>query len=88
MHPLQERKNELNEAAFHLAGAEIPDQANPLVMPLVLGVAEDREEHQAFDVDIGPPGASDHVLELGDLDLLAMPIERMHDDRRRRERGR
>ena len=49
-----------------------------LLAPVLL---ENRKESEPFDIDIGASCAADHILKFRDLDLFAMAIERMHDDR-------
>ena len=75
----------MDEPALHLARSKILSQPDPLVMLPVPRVFKDGMEDKAFDIDVGAASAADDILELGDLNLLAVTIERMHNDYRCRK---
>ena len=83
-HARQERGDELHEAAFHIARAEIVDERFP-VLALPGDVVEHGKEHQALHVHIGPSGAADDVLEFGDFNPLPETVKRVHNDGRGRQ---
>ena len=84
VHALQKRPNQKRQATFHVSRAEIVDERFP-VASLLRDIVEHREEHNAFNIDIGAPRAADNILELGDFDPFAMAVERVHDNGRGRK---
>ena len=84
VHPRQQRRDQQNETAFHLARAKVGDELFP-VPPLPGDIVEHGEEDDALNVYIGPPGAPDNVPEFAVLDPLTGAVEGIHDDGGRRQ---
>lgn len=68
----------MDQSALHAACAEIVDQPFP-ILPFLRDIVEHGKQHDAFDADVGPAGAPDNVLELGDVDPFAGAMQRVHD---------
>jgi len=77
-HAGQQCRDELRQPTLHIASAEIIDESFP-VAPLSRNLVEHGEEHDAFDVDIGPASPPNHVLEFGDVDPGSRSVEGVHD---------
>ena len=85
VHAAQQREDELDEPAFHLTSTVVFYQIDPFVVLPVIHIFKDGIENKAFYINICTACSADDILEFRNLDHFTVPVERVHDDRCRRE---